>query len=240
MTPESLIADSTIAAVVSDPRQPDNPIVACNNAFMFLTGYDRDEIVGRNCRFLRGERTEPEQTAKLRDAVAERRPTMVELINYRKDGTAFRNAVMIALYTLVDGTGLRVAGNALQYIAALFLMNSWPFALGVYLRRGPRTVWAHARRRWPYAFAGALASAGSYRVKIARHRLDAAVGQLDSLSPLAVLGRGYSLTRLLPSGAIVRSAAQTRPGDAIEILLRQGALDARVERLKERDDRPQV
>ena len=87
---------------------------------------------------------------------------------------------------------------------------------------------------------GRLASAGSYRVKIARHRLDAAVGQLDSLSPLAVLGRGYSLTRLLPSGAIVRSAAQTRPGDAIEILLRQGALDARVERLKERDDRPQV
>ena len=67
-----------------------------------------------------------------------------------------------------------------------------------------------------------------------------AVGQLDSLSPLAVLGRGYSLTRLLPSGVIVRSAAQTRPGDAIEILLRQGALDARVERLKERDDRPQV
>jgi exodeoxyribonuclease VII large subunit len=87
---------------------------------------------------------------------------------------------------------------------------------------------------------GRLASAGAYRVKIARHRFDAAVGQLDSLSPLAVLGRGYSLTRLLPSGAIVRSAAQTRPGDAIEILLRQGALDARVERLKERDDRPQV
>jgi exodeoxyribonuclease VII large subunit len=65
------------------------------------------------------------------------------------------------------------------------------------------------------------------------------VGQLDSLSPLAVLGRGYSLTRLA-SGAIVRSAAQTRPGDAIEILLHRGALDARVERVKERDDRPQV
>ncbi len=87
---------------------------------------------------------------------------------------------------------------------------------------------------------GRLASAGANRAKSARHRLDAAVGQLDSLSPLAVLGRGYSLTRLLPSGAIVRSAAQTRPGDAIEILLREGALDARVERLKERDDRTQV
>ena len=96
MSPESLIASSKVAAVVSDPRQPDNPIVACNEAFMQLTGYPRDEILGRNCRFLRGDRTEPEQTAMLREAVAESRPVMVELINYKKDGTAFRNAVMIA------------------------------------------------------------------------------------------------------------------------------------------------
>jgi exodeoxyribonuclease VII large subunit len=86
---------------------------------------------------------------------------------------------------------------------------------------------------------GRLASAAVHSVKASRHRFDAAVGQLDSLSPLAVLGRGYSLTRL-STGAIVRAAAQTRPGDAIEILLHQGALDARVERLKERDDRHQV
>jgi hypothetical protein len=82
--------------VVSDPRQPDNPIVACNDAFMQLTGYSREQILGRNCRFLRGELTEPEQTAMLRAAVAESRPVMVELINYRKDGSPFRNAVMIA------------------------------------------------------------------------------------------------------------------------------------------------
>ena len=86
---------------------------------------------------------------------------------------------------------------------------------------------------------GRLASAAGHSVKASRHRFDAAVGRLDSLSPLAVLGRGYSLTRLA-SGAIVRSAAQTRPGDAVEILLHQGVLDARVERLKERDDRHQV
>ncbi|MFM5950287.1 MAG: PAS domain-containing protein [Novosphingobium sp.] len=96
MTPESLIAASKVAAVVSDPRQADNPIVACNEAFMQLTGYSREEILGRNCRFLRGERTEPEQTAMLREAVAGSRPVMVELINYKKDGTPFRNAVMIA------------------------------------------------------------------------------------------------------------------------------------------------
>lgn len=96
MTPESLIAESKVAAVVSDPRLQDNPIVACNQAFIQLTGYDRDEILGRNCRFLRGPDTEPAQTAMLREAVAERRPLMVELINYKKDGTRFRNAVMIA------------------------------------------------------------------------------------------------------------------------------------------------
>lgn len=94
--PETLISRSQVAAVVSDPRQPDNPIIACNAAFVELTGFQPAEIIGQNCRFLRGPRTEPEQTQMLREAVAARRPTMVELINYRKDGTPFRNAVMIA------------------------------------------------------------------------------------------------------------------------------------------------
>lgn len=102
-TPEELIAKSLVAAVVSDPRKPDNPIIACNEAFCRLTGYARDEIIGRNCRFLRGERTEPTQTEMLREAVSSGRPAMVELINYRKDGTAFRNAVMIAPLFDEDG-----------------------------------------------------------------------------------------------------------------------------------------
>lgn len=96
MSPEYLISHSAVAAVVSDPRLPDNPIVACNEAFIQLTGYETAEIVGRNCRFLRGELTEPEKTEMLRQAVKEQRPAMVELTNYRKDGSAFRNAVMIA------------------------------------------------------------------------------------------------------------------------------------------------
>lgn len=103
MDPDSLIADSSVAAVVSDPRQPDNPIVACNQAFIDLTGYTLEDILGRNCRFLRGPRTEAERTRILRDAVAGARPAMVELINYRRDGTAFRNAVMIAPLFGEDG-----------------------------------------------------------------------------------------------------------------------------------------
>ena len=86
---------------------------------------------------------------------------------------------------------------------------------------------------------GRLASSASHRAEVSRHRLATAVGRLGSLSPLAVLGRGYSLTRL-HSGMVVRSAGQVHPGDAVEILLAQGALGARVTEVKERDERHQV
>lgn len=91
-----MIASSPIAAVVSDPRLKDNPIVDCNQAFVDLTGYSREEIIGQNCRFLRGEGTEAVLTSLLRQAIAARRPIMVEILNYKKDGRPFRNAVMVA------------------------------------------------------------------------------------------------------------------------------------------------
>jgi PAS domain S-box-containing protein len=90
------IRNSPIATVVSDPNQPDNPLVAVNEAFLELTGYTENEVIGRNCRFLRGPDTENTQTAKLRDAIFDKRPTLAELVNYRKDGSRFRNAVMVA------------------------------------------------------------------------------------------------------------------------------------------------
>jgi exodeoxyribonuclease VII large subunit len=86
---------------------------------------------------------------------------------------------------------------------------------------------------------GRLVAAGGHSVKASRHRFESGVGRLQSLSPLAVLGRGYSLTRL-PTGEVVRRAVDTRRGDVIEILLHEGALDARVEGIKERDERHQV
>jgi PAS domain S-box-containing protein len=90
------IRDSAVAAIITNPRAPDNPIIACNAAFERLTGYGADEILGRNCRFLAGADTDPAAVDRLRDAIGAGRPTMVELVNYRKDGTPFRNAVMIA------------------------------------------------------------------------------------------------------------------------------------------------
>lgn len=93
---DDLIKASPLAAVVSNPRIADNPIVACNQAFIDLTGYSSEEILGRNCRFLAGPDTEPWLTETITDGVAERRPVMVEILNYKKDGTPFRNAVVVA------------------------------------------------------------------------------------------------------------------------------------------------
>jgi PAS domain S-box-containing protein len=96
MTPSELIANSSIAAVISDPKRPDNAIIECNQAFMDLTGYSRAEIVGRNCRFLRGKGSETALTDILRAAIKNQQPVMVEILNYKKDGSPFRNAVMVA------------------------------------------------------------------------------------------------------------------------------------------------
>ncbi|QNP44477.1 PAS domain-containing protein [Sphingomonas daechungensis] len=81
--------------VVSNPRLPDNPIEVANSAFCQLTGYDENEVVGRNCRFLAGENTEDWVTDEIRDALRGRRPVLVDILNYRRDGTPFRNGVMI-------------------------------------------------------------------------------------------------------------------------------------------------
>jgi PAS domain S-box-containing protein len=96
MSLAGMIENSPIAAVISDPRQPDNPIIECNRAFETLTGYRRDEIVGRNCRFLSGVDTEPTLSTEITTAVRERRPVLVEILNYKKDGTPFRNALLVA------------------------------------------------------------------------------------------------------------------------------------------------
>ena len=96
MSLSDMISESAIAAVLTNPRLPDNPIVECNEAFLTLTGYGRDEIVGRNCRFLARNREECPATDTIRQAIRESKPALVEILNFRKDGTAFRNALMIA------------------------------------------------------------------------------------------------------------------------------------------------
>lgn len=82
--------------ILTDPRQDDNPIVFANKAFLDLTGYEESEIIGRNCRFLQGADTDRAAVADLRDAVARREAISLEILNYKRDGSAFWNAVFIA------------------------------------------------------------------------------------------------------------------------------------------------
>jgi PAS domain S-box-containing protein len=82
--------------VITDPAQHDNPIVFCNVAFQELTGYAREEIIGRNCRFLQGPDTDSAEVAKVRRAIGEGHDVDVDLLNYRKDGTTFWNALYMS------------------------------------------------------------------------------------------------------------------------------------------------
>lgn len=90
---EQAMAQTRMAICLCDPSEKDVPIVFANRAFRDLTGYDDDEILGNNCRFLQGPETDRAQVAKIADAIEREDVVVVELLNYRKDGTSFWNAL---------------------------------------------------------------------------------------------------------------------------------------------------
>jgi PAS domain S-box-containing protein len=89
--------------LITDPRQFDNPIVFANDAFLRLTGYERGEVFGRNCRFLQGPDTDPQAIAQIRDAIATRSDIAVDILNYKRDGTPFWNALFVSPVSNEDG-----------------------------------------------------------------------------------------------------------------------------------------
>jgi PAS domain S-box-containing protein len=105
-----IIDQAPIGITLSDPTREDNPLVYANAAFEALTGYDFEEIDGRNCRFLQGDGTDPEAVAAMRDAIDARESVTVEVRNYRKDGTEFWNRVTIAPLEDESGTVTNFVG----------------------------------------------------------------------------------------------------------------------------------
>ncbi|KAL3325244.1 hypothetical protein AABB24_039041 [Solanum stoloniferum] len=77
--------------VITDPRLPDNPIIFASDSFLELTEYSREEILGRNCRFLQGPETDPATVKKIRQAIDNQTDVTVQLINYTKTGKKFWN-----------------------------------------------------------------------------------------------------------------------------------------------------
>jgi drug/metabolite transporter (DMT)-like permease len=134
---------------------------------------------------------------------------------------ALANAVVIALYTVVDALGARASGHPLQYVLALFALDGWPFAALVFARRGHAVVWTYAARRWPIASLGAAASLGSYGIALWAMTLApvATVAALRETSVLfaALLGawflkEAFNLRRVAGTAAIVAGVMALRLG----------------------------
>ena len=89
------IDSTTHGILITDARLPDNPIISVNPALEKLTGYPANELRGRNCRMLQGPDTDPSSVAAIRTAIDHEREVHVELLNYRKDGIPFWNALSI-------------------------------------------------------------------------------------------------------------------------------------------------
>ena len=90
------IKQSQQSFIITDPSLQDNPIVYASGGFIELSGYNRNEILGRNCRFLQGPGTDRTKIATIRKAIANGDDVTVTLINYMADGTPFWNKLFVA------------------------------------------------------------------------------------------------------------------------------------------------
>jgi PAS domain S-box-containing protein len=103
--------------VLTDPRLPDNPIVYCSDSFCELTGYSRNEIIGRNCRFLQTTETDPRAVETVRKAIESGSDCTTVLLNAKSDGTTFWNRFFVA--PLRDRRG-----RVVNYVSCLQVVDS--------------------------------------------------------------------------------------------------------------------
>jgi PAS domain S-box-containing protein len=100
---ERAMDEAPVGITISDPATDDNEIVYANDAFERITGYQVEEVLGRNCRFLQGADTSEESVAAMRRAVENEDPIVVDVVNYRQNGEKFWNEVTIAPLHDEDG-----------------------------------------------------------------------------------------------------------------------------------------
>lgn len=107
---ERAIDAAPIGVTITDPDEPENPVIFSNDRFRELTGYGEDEIRGRNCRFLQGEDTEEATVDRVRSAIDAAEPVSVDIVNYRKDGSQFWNKLDVAPIRADDGSVTNYVG----------------------------------------------------------------------------------------------------------------------------------
>ena len=111
---------------LTDPKQEDNPIIYASEGFYQMTGYTRDFVIGTNCRFLQGPKTQHHSVQRLRQAISSGQELSEALLNYRRDGRPFMNILMIAplhdnkgnvkyhIGAQIDASGLIEGGKGLD------------------------------------------------------------------------------------------------------------------------------
>ncbi|MDO9710160.1 PAS domain-containing protein [Paracraurococcus lichenis] len=100
------------AITIASATMPGMPLVYVNPGFEKFTGYSRHEVLGQNCRFLQGKRQNQTGMLAIRDAIAGQKSCIVDLDNFRKDGSYFRNR--LSLRPVFDHTGLLIYYIGLQ------------------------------------------------------------------------------------------------------------------------------
>jgi PAS domain S-box-containing protein len=109
---ERAVIATDITFTITDPRRSDNPLIWVNPSFTRVTGYEAEEVIGRNCRFLQGPATDPGAVAIIRNGLEARETVTTTLLNYRKDGTAFWNQLSVS--PVFDGDGELVSFVGVQ------------------------------------------------------------------------------------------------------------------------------
>ena len=106
----SKILDSSVNGItLADPDLEDMPLVYVNKAFLKMTGYTMEEVVGKNCRFMQGEDREQKERYEMQEAIKNKQPIEVTFRNYRKNGELFYNHLEMS--PLFDSSG-----NLLYYL----------------------------------------------------------------------------------------------------------------------------
>ncbi|CAM9560811.1 unnamed protein product [Phaeothamnion confervicola] len=121
--------------VVTDPQLPDNPIVFASEGFCKNTGYAKEDIEGRNCRFLQGKETDPSDVEKIRKALDTETEISLCLLNYRKDGSVFHNQFFLCPLREASGKTAYFLGVQVEVPVAApgqQIMNpGWVYSMGL-------------------------------------------------------------------------------------------------------------
>jgi PAS domain-containing protein len=122
---------------MTDPMQPDNPIVYASQSFYQMTEYTKEQTLGRNCRFLQGKDTDPKSVALIRESIKNGKDTSVNLLNYKADETPFWNQFFIVALRNHSGKIVNFVSKPMTtttYFGISILLLSLTFVMFVTLR----------------------------------------------------------------------------------------------------------